>query len=218
MFKTLSLRFSHFLVLLAVFSLSILVSAKPVQAQVCGAGPECSNQSVGSPCGDLSLKQTCQPAIGLPGLCECISQARQDEIKNAGIQPAGGAPVTGTAADQNPFGTIDAPPGVENFNNQAKTQSGGTVNIGIIIFVSNMIKLATILAGILVFFNFILAGFTYITSPGDSSAQNKMRDQITYSVLGLVLIVAAYTIIAVLSLIIFGRADYILNPEIVGPV
>ncbi len=109
------------------------------------------------------------------------------------------------------FGTVEAPKGVAAFNEQA---GGG---IGLLIFISNMIKLGTVIAGIWVLFNFIQAGFTYITSSGDSGAHKKVTDQLTMSVIGLVIIVTAYTLIAVISLLLFGKADYILNPTICGP-
>src|SRR5579859_8143697 len=97
-------------------------------------------------------------------------------------------------ADANDFlGKVAPPPGVDQFNSNS---AGG---IGIILFISNIIKLATIIAGIWVLFNFITAGYIYITSGGDSAANNKVKDQLTSSVLGLIVIVGAYTIIALIS-------------------
>jgi hypothetical protein len=106
----------------------------------------------------------------------------------------------------NVFGEIKAPQGVEQLN----TESGG---IGILLFVSNMIRLATIVAGVWVLFNFIFAGFTYITS-SDSSSYSKIGEKLSMSVVGLLLIVASYTIIGIISLIIFGDPMFIINPEI----
>ena len=62
--------------------------------------------------------------------------------------------------------------------------------------------------------NFILAGFTYVTSSGDSGAIEKIGTKLTLSVVGLGIIVASYTIAAVLGLIIFGDANFIINPQI----
>ena len=129
-----------------------------------------------------------------------------------GVGPGGPAGVGG-APDESVFGQIEAPAGVDKYN----LQTGSADGIGIIIFISNMIKLATIVAGVLVFLNFIFAGYTYITAAGDSGAVNKVGEQIKMSVIGLVLIVLAYTITAVISLIIFGDPGYILNPKITGP-
>lgn len=125
------------------------------------------------------------------------------------VPPASVAPATETSV----FGTIKQPKGVAEFNKQA----GGTDGIGIIIFASNLIKIVTIVAGIIVFVNFIMAGYSFITSDGNANANEKVKNQITMSVIGLVLIVLSYTIVAVLSFIIFGDASYILDPKITGP-
>ncbi len=121
------------------------------------------------------------------------------------------------ATAQSVFGPIEAPAGVAEFNSKA---GAGANNIGLLIFVSNMIKVITIVAGIWVLFNFVIAGFTYITANGDSSAYAKIGEKLSFSVSGLVLIVASYTIAGIISLIVFGDATFIINPDIptaIGP-
>lgn len=115
------------------------------------------------------------------------------------------------AAESSVFGEIEAPAGVAELNTQAGETSN---NIGLLIFVSNMIKVASIVAGIWVLFNFIFAGFTYISASGDSSAYAKIGEKLALSATGLLLIVAAYTIAGILGLLIFGDATYIINPQI----
>ena len=114
---------------------------------------------------------------------------------------------------QHIIGTVSPPPGVDKFN----SNPGAVNNIGIVVFVSNMIKVATVIAGVWVLFNFIAAGYTYITESGNANAATKVKDQITMSVQGLVIIVAAYTIIAVISFLLFGDAGFILNPTLPTP-
>ena len=121
------------------------------------------------------------------------------------------AQVTGNQSGTDIFGTVEAPPGVEQYTSSA---GGG---IGIIFFISNLIKLGTVIAGIWVLFNFLTAGFTFLSSGGDSSAYSKVSSKLTMSVIGLAIIVSAYAIAGVIGLIVFGRADYILSPEVVGP-
>lgn len=115
------------------------------------------------------------------------------------------------AQEGNVFGKIEAPAGVAELNTQAGATSN---NIGLLIFVSNMIKVASIVAGIWVLFNFVFAGFTYISASGDSSAYAKIGEKLALSATGLLLIVAAYTIAGILGLLIFGDATYIINPQI----
>jgi hypothetical protein len=110
------------------------------------------------------------------------------------------------------IGNVVPPAGVAVYNDKV-----GENGIGLLLFISNLIKLGTIVAGIWVMFNFISAGYIYITSAGDSSAHKKVSDQLTMSVIGLVIIVASYTIAGLLGLIIFGDPGYILNPQICGP-
>ena len=112
------------------------------------------------------------------------------------------------------FGSITAPAGVSDFNAATGDAANG---IGLFIFISAMIKISTVVAGLWVLYNFIQAGYMYIGAAGDSGTANKVKDKITMSVMGLVIIVAAYTVIAVLSFVLFGKPDYILNPTISGP-
>lgn len=115
------------------------------------------------------------------------------------------------AEEASVFGPIEAPVGVAALNKQAGKANS---NIGLLIFISNMIKVVSIVAGIWVLFNFIMAGFTYITAAGDSGAYAKIGEKLALSATGLLLIVASYTIAGIISLIIFGDATYIINPQI----
>lgn len=130
------------------------------------------------------------------------------QVVLAGEGPAGEDPEPTT---ESVFGQIEAPMGVADLNEQAGAASN---NIGLMIFISNMIKLASVIAGIWVLFNFIMAGFTYITANGDSGAYAKIGEKLALSASGLLLIVAAYTIAGILGLLIFGDATYIINPQI----
>jgi hypothetical protein len=162
--------------------------------------------------------------ISVPGVvhadaaCDlCLKGANNDRSQcqqSCAVAPANGA----AAQSDSVFGKIDAPKGVVDFNNSA--DAGVTANgtrIGLIVFISNIIKLATVVAGIWVLFNFITAGFTYITSQGESKAATEVKDQITSSVIGLVFIIGAYTVIALISYFLFADAGYILNPTLIGP-
>lgn len=105
------------------------------------------------------------------------------------------------------FGTVTPPAGAARYGEDAG---------GLITFIGAGIQLFTIVAGLYVFANFLLAGYEYITA-GDNKAHQKVREKLTNSVLGLVIIVGSYTLVALLSLIFFGNPGYILNPTIIGP-
>ncbi len=110
------------------------------------------------------------------------------------------------------FGEIEPPPGVADFNQQA----GGAQNIGIVIFASNLVRLATLIAGLWVFFNFIRAGYIYITGDSSNAAQ-EVSQLLTNSIIGILLIVASYLLAGLVGLLFFGDATFIIQPVIYGP-
>lgn len=128
----------------------------------------------------------------------------------AQLPPPGGPPVVGVPGES-VLGTVSPPPGVSAYN-----AAVGADGIGIILFMSTLIRIATIVAGIWVLFNFVTAGYDYITA-GDSKASQKVKEKLTASVIGLVIIVASYVVIAIFGLILFGDAGFFLNPQICGP-
>lgn len=118
-------------------------------------------------------------------------------------------PISVSAADvKDIFGSISPPPGVAEYNQQA-----GPDGIGIIIFISRVIRVATIFAGVWSLVNFILAGWDYINSSGDPKAHTSVSNKLLNTVIGLALIVLSYTIAGIIGLVIFGDASYILNPK-----
>jgi hypothetical protein len=88
---------------------------------------------------------------------------------------------------------------------------------GITAFISNLVKLITVIAGIFVLINLLLAGLQYISSQGDPKGVEGAWNKIWMSLVGLVIIVAAFVITAIISYILFGDASFILNPKVYGP-
>jgi len=108
-------------------------------------------------------------------------------------------------------GKVEVPVGNAQFN-----QAAGS-NIGLVFFISNILKLLTVVAGLFSLVNFTLAGFKFIGAQGDSGAMAKVQTKITQSIFGLILIVVAYTATGLVGLMLFGKADFFLNPQIPGP-
>ena len=110
-------------------------------------------------------------------------------------------------------GEIQAPPGVEKQINKAITSGAITADENaLLFFISNMLKIVVILLGVWVIFNIILAGYDFINNKDSAAGRTKARDRLTMSVIGLLLIVAAYTVTGVIGAIFFGDAGFILNP------
>lgn len=105
------------------------------------------------------------------------------------------------------IGEIEVPSGVSELN----TESGG---IGIVLFLSNLITFFLILGGIWIIINLFLAAFAYLTGGGKSDTHTKVRDRVTMSVLGLLLMIGAYSIAAIVGLVFYGNPTYIISPSI----
>lgn len=138
-------------------------------------------------------------------VCECFNCDTPAETLYAGTQDCGSAIIGG----------VTPPEGVRKINNQAVGQGG---SIGIIIFASRMLNFFSIVAGIIIMFNVLFAGFTYITSAGDASAYQKIIDKVTWSIIGMVAIISAYAIAGIVGQVFFGDPTFILQPTLEGAI
>jgi len=88
---------------------------------------------------------------------------------------------------------------------------------GLVLFLSNILRLVFVVAGIYAFINLILAGFGYMSAGGDSKALTKSLDKIWQTLLGLAVIAGSFVLAAIFGYIMFGNAMFILQPAIYGP-
>ncbi|HOI04857.1 MAG TPA: hypothetical protein PLX28_02190 [Candidatus Woesebacteria bacterium] len=164
------------------------------------------------PCGTPGIKKCTTTETGQPAYAVCaadgITWKRYACTAGRVCLPSDPSCVDPSEHPEAVVGAIDAPPGVAKFNAQADS------GLGIILFFSNLIKLIAIVAGLWTMINFIIAGFTYVTSADNPSAIEKIGSKLSSSVIGLAIIVASYTIAAVIGLILFGDAGFIISPEI----
>lgn len=105
------------------------------------------------------------------------------------------------------IGKVEPPKMAEELNAEA----GG---IGILLFFSKAMQFLTVIAGIWVILNVVLAAFTYITGGGKADNHAKVRDRLTMSFMGLLIITISYTIAGLIGLLFFGDATFIINPTI----
>ncbi len=118
--------------------------------------------------------------------------------------------ISANASSDSVVGRIEPPPGVDLYQEQVNGE------IGIILFLSRLIELATVAAGIWMLINLIIAGWTYLTSAGDASAHEEVSKRIMNSIIGLGLIVFSYLIAGLIGLLLFGDAGFILHPTLRG--
>ena len=88
---------------------------------------------------------------------------------------------------------------------------------GLILFLTNILRLVFVVAGLFAFINLILAGFQFMGAGGDSKAIEKAWSRIWQSLLGLILVVGSFALAALFGYLLFGDAGFILNPKIYTP-
>lgn len=93
----------------------------------------------------------------------------------------------------------------------------GDVAPGLPNFISNVLRLIFVVGGIAALLAFLIAGLNYITAGGDEGKIKLAIQQINFSLIGLAILAAAIIVTGVVSYLLFGRADAILNPTIYGP-
>lgn len=88
---------------------------------------------------------------------------------------------------------------------------------GLITLLNNILKTATVLAGIFVLINIITAGYQFMSAEGETEKITKAWSKIWQSLLGLVIIAGAYILAAFAGYLVFGEWQAIISPTIYGP-
>src|SRR4030066_2369331 len=74
--------------------------------------------------------------------------------------------------------------------------SYGSYNTGVIALLTNILRLIFSVAGMLAFFNLIIAGFQYMTAAGDAKALTAAWARIWQSLVGLIILVGSFVLAA----------------------
>jgi len=75
-------------------------------------------------------------------------------------------------------------------------------------------KLLITVGGIYALFNFIIAGYSFLSAGDDPKKAAAAWTKIWQSMLGLLFVAAAFVLAALIGILIFGDAKYILSPTI----
>jgi hypothetical protein len=102
-------------------------------------------------------------------------------------------------------GTVNPPPGVDRYG-----------NAGLGKFIGNLFRLIVIFASLYALFNFIMAGYSFLSAGGDPKKIEASWAKIWQSILGLAITAGGFTIGAMVSQIFFGDPTYIFTLNIVG--
>jgi hypothetical protein len=106
----------------------------------------------------------------------------------------------------NPLGSIQQPAELSRFG----TIQGG----GLAKFIQLILRLMIIGAGLYALFNIIFAGYAFLSAGGDSKKIEGAWGRIWQSLLGLAIAGGSFVLAAIFGQLLFGRADFILNPVI----
>jgi hypothetical protein len=111
-----------------------------------------------------------------------------------------------TQIKSNPFGVIKPPQGTPDLG--VTDPQGALVRM-----MSFGLNALLIVAGLYTLLNLVLAGFMYITSSGDAKRAQEANQRITFTVVGLTILVLTPLVAAIIGIIVFGDWSAILNPN-----
>lgn len=106
-----------------------------------------------------------------------------------------------------PFGDL-----CERLKGKTPQEQGTGVIVELAKIVSTVVGVVTIVAGLFFFIQFLTAAFAWITSGGDAQNLEKARQKIINALIGLILVVAAISIMGVLE-VVFGIPFLLGTPE-----
>lgn len=103
------------------------------------------------------------------------------------------------------FGRVNPPPGVSLY-------TGGLTQ-----FISNIVKLLIVGAGIYALFNLVTAGYAFMSAGGDPKKIADASAKIWQTLVGLLVAAGAVVLAAIFGRLIFGNANALLQITIYGP-
>lgn len=108
-------------------------------------------------------------------------------------------------SDPNPFGTIKPP-----------AQVTGDAGTGIGNLIQKAIWVLIIGAGVYSLFNFILAGYGFLSAGDDPKKVAGAWAKIWQTALGLAVVAGSFALAAIVGKLVFGNWNFILSPNIEG--
>jgi hypothetical protein len=113
------------------------------------------------------------------------------------------------------FGTITNP--FKTFGTNPALTNAGAEGQGLVILGNSLLKFVIILAGLYTFWNFIAAGYGFMSAGDDAKAMGKAWEKFTSSLLGLLFVAGSFVLAAIFGQLIFGDYTMLLNPRIYTP-
>lgn len=114
-------------------------------------------------------------------------------------------------AQDDPWGKV-APP--EVFKDEIERYPTGGL---LFVYVNNFIKVIIVAAGMFALFNFITAGYTFITSGGNPDKVEEAWTKIWHSFMGLAVIALSFILAGIAGQLLFDNPTYFLQFRIWTP-
>ncbi|MBI3397617.1 hypothetical protein HY045_04030 [Candidatus Woesebacteria bacterium] len=107
------------------------------------------------------------------------------------------------------FGKVNPPQGVNKY-------AGGGIE-GLSLFINNILKLMIVGASLYALFNFVLAGYSFLSAGDDPKKIEAAWAKIYQSVIGLAFAAGAFVLAAIFGALIFGDPNALLQIRIFTP-
>ncbi len=107
------------------------------------------------------------------------------------------------------IGTINEP---QELNSLGGLEGGGVGSL-----LNLVLNILIVGAAIYTLFNFVFAGYTFLSAGGDAKKIEMAWAKIWQSILGLTIAAGAFILAAIFGYLIFGNPSFILNPTISTP-
>jgi len=87
----------------------------------------------------------------------------------------------------------------------------GLAEKGLVSFLNNVINFIIIIAAIFTLVNFVLAGYSYLSASGNPQKISQAGNKMLQSLLGLIIIAAAFVIAGIIGHVVFGDSSALIQ-------
>lgn len=146
--------------------------------------------------------------------CTAAGQCVNNKICQAVYDPVSGAYfISASGADCGSYelGKVRPPLGTYQYYINS---DGTAAPTGIVNFASRLMQIFVTVCGVWTLFNFLVAGWTFIAHMENPKAQQEVKDKLTMTVIGLIIIATSLTLAGIFGLIFFKDANFILAPTL----
>lgn len=111
------------------------------------------------------------------------------------------------------FGTINDPFGSAGLNSSTLVGQGAS---GIVVIGNSLVKLVIVAAGLYTFWNFLMAGYGFMSAGGEPKNIAKAWEKIWQSLLGLLVTAGSFVLAVIVGYLVFGpeNAMILISPQI----